>query len=393
MTLDKDHVALPLTVTLFVTSFAAYWIGTAPNNILPLEISAFIEHFKLSETVAGTMAAVESLFVVVATFLLAKRAQYLPTVKVAMAGSLIALLANFATLYVEPDEMLWLARIASGVGFGIILAVANVIISQSANPDRVYALIWAIAAVLDTLLFLVAPFFIEEFGYPGLFIFVNILIIACAVLMFWLPQALPISDQENADAEGNRVAGLILVGTVFILFSALGGLWSFGEQIMANTFDMDARQRGYVLALAVLAGFAGSVIAGVVADKLDRRLLLFSGLIVAVGLSVVATQTEHSLMFKVAFIVFVGTVYFLIPVLLGLAASLAASGEYAVMVSSMIVLGTAIGPMAGGALVEFYGYSALGGYFLLSGAVTAIAMIIVFMRRHSTQELECQETF
>lgn len=393
MTSNKDHVAFPLTLTLFVTCFSAYWIGTAPNNILPLEISAFIEHFKLSETVAGTIAAIESLFVVIATFLLAKRVQLLPTVKVALVGSLVALLGNLATLYVEADSMLWAARIASGIGFGVILAVANVIISQSANPDRVYALLWAIAAVFDTLLFMVAPFFIEEYGYPGLFIFVNLLIIVCACLMLRLPQAQHISDKETTDAEGNRVAGMTLVAAVFILFSALGGLWSFGEQIMANTFDMDARQSGYVLALAVLAGFAGSVIAGVVVDKLDRQLLLFSGLILAVGLSVVATQTEQSLVFKVAFIVFVGTVYFLIPVLLGLAASLAASGEYAAMVSSMIVLGTAIGPMAGGVLVEFYGYYALGAYFLLSGAVTAVALIVVFITGHSAKDTECQDTF
>lgn len=381
---SKDHIAQPLTLGLLITGFCAYWIGTVPNNILPLEISAYIEHYSLSEPIAGTMATVESLFVVFATFVLARRVQILPTVRMALIGSAIALIGQIIPVYVEAGAMLWISRVASGIGFGIILAIANVLISQSENPDRFYAILWAAAAIFDTLLFMVVPLFVDEFGHPGLFILVSILILAGAIFMLRLPQVQDVSVEETKEGEANRAAGIILIVAVFVLFTALGGLWSFAEQIMANNFGMDNTQSGLILALSVLAGFCGATVASWIADKISRQLLIYMGIAITVGCSLVATQTSDALTFNITFITYVGLVYFLIPLLLGLAASLAASGEYAAMVSGMVVIGTSLGPMIGGVLVEQYGYSALGMYYLIIAIITVIALTTVVFRKHST---------
>lgn len=382
MTTEKNHIAVPLTLGLFIAGFCAYWIGTAPNNILPLEISAFIEHFKMSEPMAGALATVESIFVVLATFFLANRVQKLPSVKLAMLGSLIALIAQIVTVYVDnAGVVLWVARIASGIGFGMILAVANVVISQSDDPDKFYSVLWAVAAIFDAALFMIAPLFNEKFGHPGLFIFASLLILLCAAFMIKLPQIQDVSVEEDHVADDNKVAGMTLVAAVFILFSALGGLWSFGEQIMANTFDMDAKESGIIFAISVLAGFVGSMSAALLADKVSRKLLSYSSLVIAITLSVLATQTADKMVFNAAFITFVGLVYFMIPLFLGLAASLAASGEYAAKVSGMVVLGTSVGPIAGGILVDQFGYSSLGGFFFVSGVITFFALMVVFAKQ------------
>lgn len=380
MTSNKEHVAVPLTLGLFVAGFCAYWIGTAPNNILPLEISAFIEHFNMSEPMAGALATIESVFVVLATFILANRVQHFPTVKLAMLGALIALVAQIVTVVVEAGLVLWISRIASGIGFGMILAVANVVISQSDNPDKFYSLLWAVAAIFDALLFMIAPLFNEQFGHPGLFIFASLLILLFSIFMIRLPQIQDISEEEEHTADDNKVAGMTLIVAVCIVFSALGGLWSFGEQIMSNTFGMDAKESGMIFAISVLAGFVGSMSAAMLAEKVSRKLLSYTSLVLAISCCVIATQTNNKILFDIVFISFVGLVYFMIPLLLGLAASLSASGEYAAKVSGMIVLGTSIGPIIGGALVNQYGYSSLGGYFFISGVITFAALIFVFAK-------------
>ena len=79
-------------------------------------------------------------------------------------------------------------------------------------------------------------------------------------------------------------------------------------------------------------------------------------------------------MFTLLFMIYLFAIYFFAPYALAIAASLDSTGALAARSSGIIVLGTALGPLFSGVLIDFFGYIALSWFMVLTTILTLFAM-------------------
>jgi MFS family permease len=142
------------------------------------------------------------------------------------------------------------------------------------------------------------------------------------------------------------------------------------------------------LSVATVAGIASALLATVLGDTPHRRLFLIGGY-VGMALSVALLFGGPVLLrFAIAAVIFKFAWTFILPYLLSALSDLSAGGHVMNTTNLMIGTGFAIGPLAGGVLIDAAGGGFTGMLTLsLVGVVLSMALILIsYPRSHVATE-------
>ncbi len=371
----------------------AHVIGMVDMVALPLWIGTLIQHYHYSPAQAGVTVTLFLLGVVAASSICAPRFNRLPRRWVTAAGFAVAALAFFIASGRPVDasafEALAALHALAGVGVGCALTFTHGSIGRSRNPHRLFA-------VANTALGFFAVAFLG--GVPQILLSAPastfFLIIAASMALGAVVTALafphvdrPISGRAADDGSiaaaltDQRVprAGWFVIAAVVCLTLNQSMVFAFLERIGADRGFGAERVNGVLIALGLVNLLPGPL-AALLQKKFSATAVGIAGPIGQAMLALTLSSAVAFTPYAVAASLYVFMVIFTHAFLFGLLSRLDPSGRAAAATPAMMMLGSCMGPVLGGVIVQGFGYTGLGMAACVVALLAVTAMLQV--RRH-----------
>ncbi len=361
--------------TLLWAAVAAVGVGLLGFNTLPLLVGAVIDGLGLDARQAGLLGSVEIGAMAVASLLLAPRVGVIPRRAVAISSAAVVTGAHLLSAIPDEIALLLSLRLLAGLGEGCIYAIANAVIASSVDPDRLYARVTLVGALAVAALFLAIPYAIELWAHRGAFGSLAAVALFCVPLLFWLPRSRAgVVRIEHRDGVLLRGSSLAVLASAFVLSVGEGAIWAFVERIGGHV-GLSIDEVGVVLAITTVAGVSGAGLAAWLGTRFGRTIPLTFGMAAIGAASMVLAYAGSPAAYVGAELAYNTAYLFVAPFLLGTAAAVDEQGRVAAATGGMVLVGGALGPAVGGALVAWGSYPPLGWLVLACGAL-AISLIL-----------------
>ncbi|WP_417613352.1 MFS transporter [Parasphingorhabdus sp.] len=264
-------------------------------------------------------------------------------------GLALIVLGNLLTAAVMSFPAMAAARVVSGAGEGIAIGFAFAALGRAKNPDRAFATYLVAGALLSSGFLYMLPSIMNAVRPSTFFIVVA----GLAGLVMLSLRAFPDGSKDEPDifAGGGkldlRAASGALLG-VFLLFFAMGAVWSYSERIgQLSELSDGAIANG--LSLGTMAGVVGAGLAGVLPRRWGRSWpLVFSGAIGTVSFLMFRDHVTPSA-FVVACTMMMFSWNFAQPLLSGICSEACQRGRVVCAMGSIQTFGTGLGPAAAAA--------------------------------------------
>ncbi len=176
------------------------------------------------------------------------------------------------------------------------------------------------------------------------------------------------------------VAIWLALGCQFVWYLGLGGVWAFVERIGAEA-AINAQDIGNALALGMLVGLGGALVAAVTASRFGRLLpfaLAMLGQVIAITL-LRDLRGLPDLVFAIC--LYNGSWNFALPYLFATAAMTDTSGKLVVLMSTSQAVGLTLGATAAGISIGQFGmvavtYQGTGSALAALGAFLILALML-----------------
>lgn len=361
---------------------AGHCAGMVDLVALPVWVGALIIHYRLDPQQAGALATLFLGAAVAASVLLAPRIARLPGRWIAAGGFAVSALAFLVLAGTTHYRVLALFHVVAGAAAGSALSVVHGTIGRSAQPHRLFAMAGLALGFFGIVFMAATPALIKALGGPVLFqVFAGVMAVAAVIQALAFPR-------DAVRAAGNPQAALKLPPAVWggiagiacmALLQAM--MFSFVERIGADRFGM-AATAGVLIAL----GFVNLIPAPLAAwleRRVSARSVVLGGAVVQAAVACVISQAGAFAPYAAATSVFAAVMIFTHTFAFGLLSRLDPSGRAVAATPAMLMVGAAIGPVAGGTLVKHFGYGSLAA----AAVVIATVAVICFLRTREPASL------
>lgn len=134
-----------------------------------------------------------------------------------------------------------------------------------------------------------------------------------------------------------------------------------------------------VVSGTAMAGLTGSLIAGWISSRVGMRVAILVGLVVFAVPAFLITHSANRMVFGLGSALCAASTFFLLPLLLGAAATLDQGGALGELVGAAFIFGNSVAPAIGGYGLEVGGIQALG-WACVIGSTLAGALMIYLLR-------------
>ncbi|WP_120493432.1 MFS transporter [Microbacterium phyllosphaerae] len=406
MTAIDLSTRVPLRLPTATATFAIGIAGYLGVNLSPYMITAAQTGLGIDVLAASWLVTATLLLTAVTGLAIASLCAGAHRRTVARAGLAIAAL-GFATAALVPPLMLP-ALLLGGAGAGGAVAASGAALAAFRNPDRVAGFNGLANRGVITIVLAVIPLVglapIDVFGALALFSVLGLVVSA------WLPAA-PVVDPQAAAAVAEAmpievpptgtvrlsparsrtvtIAGFGLL-VVFALWAASeDSLWAMAGVMGAEQTGLTPEGLGIALSGATAGGLIGSLLLMIVGSRLGRALPLAVLLVAGGVLKIVEGFMTDPTAFIVVFIAW-NTVYAIaFMYFVSTSAALDADGRWSGPLLAVYLVGSALTPVIGAALVSVLGFQgfavALGiASFVLAVPASAIALLSTRLERAIT---------
>jgi predicted MFS family arabinose efflux permease len=344
---------------------------------LPVWVGALVERYGFSPQEAGALATLFLLGAVGASMFCAPRFNTFNQRLVTAAGFGVAAAAFFLASLQTGFVPLAILHTAAGIAVGLALSMVHGTMGRTANPHRLIAMAGIALGLFAIILLAGIPQLLIAFGGPVLFqVFAGIMAFAalsCA-LMFRNPDRI----EEQAAVPFSRAIWLSIFGI---------SLMTFNQAMVFSFVEVIGKSRGFsaesVLGVLIALGFVNFIVPSPLAVFLQTRipatLVTQAGPAVQAVLAIIVTWATALEVWAPAAAVFVAVQIFTHTFAFGRLAQLDPTGRAVAATPAMLMVGAALGPVAGGVLGGNFGFGALG----IAAIVVSILSIIFFTKAKS----------
>ncbi|MEX0158006.1 MULTISPECIES: MFS transporter [unclassified Microbacterium] len=408
MTAIDLSTRVPLRLPTATATFAIGIAGYLGVNLSPYMITAAQTGLDIDVLAASWLVTATLLLTAVTGLAIAPLCAGGHRRMVARTGLAIAAL-GFTTAALVPALILP-ALLVGGAGAGGAVAASGAALAAFRNPDRVAGFNGLANRGVITIVLAVIPLIglapIDVFGALALFSILGLLVSA------WLPAA-PVIDPQAGAAVAEAmpidvpptgavrlsparsrtvtIAGFSLL-VVFALWAVSeDSLWAMAGIMGAEQTGLTPEGLGLALSGATAGGLIGSVLLMIVGSRLGRAVPLAVLLLAGGVLKIVEGFTSDPTAFIVVFIAW-NTVYAIaFMYFVSTSAALDADGRWSGPLLAVYLVGSALTPVIGAALVGMLGFQgfavALGiASFVLAVPASAIALLSTRLERAATTE-------
>lgn len=406
-TLDL-RTRIPLRFPTAAATFAIGIAGYLGVNLSPYMITAAQTGLGLDVLAASWLVTATLLLTAVTGLAIAPLCAGRHRRTVARAGLGLAVV-GFATAALAPAAMLP-GLLLGGAGAGGAVAASGAALAAFRNPDRVAGFNGLANRGVITVVLAVIPLMglapIDVFGALALFSLIGLVATA------WLPAAPVVAPQAGAAvAEAMPIevpptgtvrtsptrtrtvtaagVGLLLV---FALWAASeDSLWAMAGVMGAEQAGLTPEGLGIALSGATAGGLLGSLLLMILGARLGRAVPLVILLVAGGALKIVEGFVTDPTTFIVIFIAWNSVYAIAFMYFVSTSAALDADGRWSGPLLAVYLVGSALTPVIGAALVGVLGYQgfavALGiASFVLAVPAGAIALLSTRLERMTSQE-------
>ena len=295
-------------------------------------------------------------------------------------GLALIIVGNLLTAAVVSFPAMAAARIVAGAGEGVAIGFAFAALGRASNPDRAFSIYLVVGALLSSAFLYALPAIQAAVTPSALFLIVAALNALVMLSLFAFPDGS--KDEPDIFAGAGkldmRYASGALLG-VFLLFFAMGGMWSYSERIgMASLLSADVIAKG--LSIGTIAGVVGAGLAGVLPRRWGRSWPLVVTAITGVASFLMYRGQVVPNNFIVATMLMMFSWNFAQPLLSGICSEACGRGRVVCAMGSIQTFGTGLGPAAAAATLVTGSFSVM----IYSAAVVlalSVAVTIFTIRR------------
>lgn len=350
-------------------------MGNSVIYLIPLLIGAMIVDRGFTEQQAGLVASADLAGYAVATLVTALLLHRLNWRRAAIAALIVMVVANLVTTRVMGAAGFAAVRFVSGLGGGVLAAIATVLIGRSRDPHRGYGVMFAVSLLFGTTALWALPWLFEWSGLNGGYLLVAFL----ALLMIAVAARLPthVAASQSTATASPRVHwkwGAAVLGAILLFWAQQNALYAFMERI-GNAAGLSIGYIGFVLGAANLTGFAGAALVAAFGQRLGRAVplaVLTLLQLACIGL-LAFVQGPLSYLLIIGAIALAWNV--VNPIQLGLLASVDPGGRLLAMSATFMGVGLAAGPAMAALLV---GQGAYGRLLFACGALLLLCTALMW---------------
>jgi hypothetical protein len=283
----RDTTPFASTLIGIGAATAAAHIG---NNFTTYLVGGLMDRFGFTPFAMGAWNMAETLSYAAAMFLVAPRARGLDARVLAMIASLVVITAQAGSALTGAYPLLFMGRIGTGLGFGLMNSALNLAAGRTGNPARWISLGIAVQTLLYSGIAILVPLIGRDYGAGGMFFGlagISVLFGLCALLLPGGKGAA--EEQAQAAAPIGAEGGRVLAAMALFAFGSLA-IWPFIERT-AHAIGIPATQFGLYQSAAVLASAVGNAGLALVIGRLPRAWPLAAALGVC---SVMCGLLDHS---------------------------------------------------------------------------------------------------
>lgn len=356
---------------------------------LPLWISGLMQSVKLDPQQAGLQVTLYIFGVFLASVIIAPRFDRIPARLTAASGFALAAVSFFFLQSGPTGTNMSVAHFTAGIGAGLGLSSVHGTIGRSVNPLRLFAIASFGVGAFAIPFFVVMPGLMLSGGLSALMmVFAILMLFACVLSALAFPSPPVMPEREALIERMARVpfaqsmlpgvalafAGVALMATAqamaFSFVDRLGAWRGFAPEMVAGVFIVG----GFI-------NFTAPAIAGFLEKKI-RASQAAIGALVAHGILTYAAMNASSYpIFAVAAASFVFFIIFGHTFMFGLISRLDPTGRASSSTPAMLMIGSAIGPVAGGTIVKAMGYPSLGLVTALLAFAGALCFLVIGITR------------
>ena len=295
-------------------------------------------------------------------------------------GLALIIVGNLLTAAVVSFPAMAAARIVAGAGEGVAIGFAFAALGRASNPDRAFSIYLVVGALLSSAFLYALPAIQAAVTPSALFLIVAALNALVMLSLFAFPDGS--KDEPDIFAGAGKLdmryaSGALL--RVFLLFFAMGGMWSYSERIgMASLLSADVIAKG--LSIGTIAGVVGAGLAGVLPRRWGRSWPLVVTAITGVASFLMYRGQVVPNNFIVATVLMMFSWNFAQPLLSGICSEACGRGRVVCAMGSIQTFGTGLGPAAAAATLVTGSFSVM----IYSAAVVlalSVAVTIFTIRR------------
>lgn len=384
---------LPTASATFLIGIAGYLgVNLSPYMITAAQTGLGIDVLAASWLITATLLLTAVTGLAIAPLCAGRRRRLVARIGLAIAA------VGFGVAALVPAAMLP-ALLLGGAGAGGAVAASGAALAAFRNPDRVAGFNGLANRAIITVVLAVIPLIglaaIDVFGTLALFSVLGIVVSA------WLPAA-PVTDPQAAAAVAEAmpieipptgavrvsaarsrtttIAGFALL-VVFALWAVSeDSLWAMAGVMGADQTGLTPEGLGLALSGATAGGLLGSLLLMAVGNRLGRAVPLVVLLVLGGVLKIVEGFVTDPTTFIVVFVAW-NTVYAIaFMYFVATSAALDADGRWSGPLLAVYLVGSALTPVIGAALVGVLGYqgfvTALGiASFVLAIPAGAVALV------------------
>ena len=388
---------LPSAVATFGIGIAGYLgVNLSPYMITALQSALGSDVLTASWIVTATLLATAITGLAIARFCAGPLRR-----PVARIGLTLSVVGFAAAALLPVPALVVTGLILGGIGAGGAVAASGAALAAFVNPERVAGVSGLANRGVVTVILAIVPLVglapISVFGVLALFS------LAMLFTSMWLPAApVPVpapvaasaaipgasaGSEASASAAARRVtiAGFGLLVCFAFWAASEDSLWAMAGFMGAEQAGLTAEGLGIALSGATAAGLVGAVLLMIVGERLGRAVplavLLGTGGVLKIVEGYVTDPTSFIVIFiawnavyAIAFMYFVAT-----------ASGLDADGRWSGPLFAVYLVGSALTPVIGAALVEVFGFE---GFTLVLGVSSFVLAVPAFAIARLSSRIE-----
>ncbi|MER6378744.1 MFS transporter [Streptomyces sp. NPDC001250] len=369
--------ASALTFGVAVALIAGVTLGNGGANVMPVFVDDFASRFGLSDSGAGIVAASQLTATAVVTLLLAKRAARPGRVRMTRLGLALAGAGFLGAAAATEPVTLVLANLVLGAGLGAVYAAATAALAATDDADKASAVTISGTVGVTALLIIGVPAANHDLGEGSGFLLMALCCLAARPLIRWLPDGPSTPDAGSAgtaETTAARPSVVLLLGTA-LLWTVTQGAWSYASVLGRQHTGMSHSAVSAVLAISSVVALIGAVV-GPVAARRFGRMRSMAVFVTAQALAMaVLVLTHDPVLFTVAAVLWQACQLAVLVQMLAAAALIDPTGRLVASLSGAGALGTGIGPLAVGAVLDAAGADVLGLVLALGTVIASLPLL------------------
>ena len=365
---------------VFSAAGSAYGVGLLGLWALPFLISAIIHDLDLNEAHAGILMSAEFIFTMLASLLVAPFMGRAPRRTLAIAGTVLAIVANLISASMTDLYALAAVRCIAGIGAGLALACGNACVASAKQPDRIAGHMNVLSVLLMIVVMLGYAKVMAAYGLPGLYYAMAGTMAVMLLAIPFMPQHAPKELIEprlhSLKPAGNVLLSLpaICMMLAMFVFQARDTMgWAFVERI-GTMVGYSGEEVGILLSFQSFVGLIGPLLAALIGKRFGLSTPVILAILLTGGTSLSYVLGEHSkMLYTVGVMTICITYFYALSYLTALAAALDREGRVVAAASSFLSLGLAVGPAISGGLIS------LGGLTLAAWGIAVTVLLTLLL--------------